>query len=79
MPVQNPPAGSLEKRERGPNILLITTDEERARLPVAPGYSLPARERLGEAGLSKGSIFWHFNNKENLFRAVINAIRGALF
>ena len=52
MPVQNPPAGSLEKRERGPNILLITTDEERARLPVAPGYSLPARERLGEAGLS---------------------------
>lgn len=32
-----------------------------------------------QAGLSKGSIFWHFNNKENLFRAVIDAIRSALF
>ena len=32
-----------------------------------------------QAGLSKGSIFWHFNNKENLFRAVIDTIRTALF
>lgn len=32
-----------------------------------------------QAGLSKGSIFWHFNNKENLFRAVIDTIRSALF
>lgn len=32
-----------------------------------------------EAGLSKGSIFWHFENKENLFRAVVEAIRNALF
>lgn len=31
------------------------------------------------SGLSKGSIFWHFDNKENLFRAVIAAIRNALF
>ncbi len=32
-----------------------------------------------QAGLSKGSIFWHFENKENLFRAVIESIRKALF
>jgi AcrR family transcriptional regulator len=32
-----------------------------------------------EAGLSKGSIFWHFENKENLFLAVIEAIRNGLF
>lgn len=32
-----------------------------------------------QAGLSKGSIFWHFSNKETLFRAVIDTIRNALF
>ena len=32
-----------------------------------------------KSGLSKGSIFWHFENKENLFRTVINKIRDALF
>jgi AcrR family transcriptional regulator len=31
-----------------------------------------------EAGLSKGSIFWHFSTKENLFLAVIEEIRDAL-
>ena len=31
-----------------------------------------------EAGLSKGSIFWHFENKENLFLAVIETIRDGL-
>ncbi len=32
-----------------------------------------------EAGLSRGSIFWHFDNKENLFQAVIAEIRQGLF
>lgn len=32
-----------------------------------------------EAGLSRGSIFWHFDNKENLFQAVISEIRQGLF
>jgi AcrR family transcriptional regulator len=31
-----------------------------------------------EAGLSKGSIFWHFASKENLFLAVIETIRTGL-
>jgi len=31
-----------------------------------------------DAGLSKGSIFWHFSTKENLFLAVIESIRNAL-
>jgi len=31
-----------------------------------------------EAGLSKGSIFWHFDNKDNLFLTVIETIRTAL-
>ncbi|MFE2925701.1 sulfatase-like hydrolase/transferase [Streptomyces goshikiensis] len=35
---------------RRPNILLIVTDEERARLPRASGYSLPARERIAARG-----------------------------
>ncbi|MFG2339472.1 sulfatase-like hydrolase/transferase [Streptomyces yangpuensis] len=35
---------------RRPNILLIVTDEERAHLPPAPGYSLPARERIAARG-----------------------------
>lgn len=35
---------------RRPNILMITTDEERAAVPRPPGYHLPARERLAERG-----------------------------
>ncbi len=35
---------------RGPNILMITTDEERFRLPRPAGFSLPARERIAAAG-----------------------------
>src|SRR6476661_1905957 len=35
---------------RGPNILVITTDEERFRLPRPPGFALPARERIAESG-----------------------------
>jgi arylsulfatase len=34
-----------------PNILLITTDEERANVPRPHGYVLPARERLAEHGV----------------------------
>jgi arylsulfatase len=34
-----------------PNILLITTDEERFKLPSPPGYFLPARERVAENGV----------------------------
>jgi AcrR family transcriptional regulator len=44
------------------------------------GFSGTTVDKIAtEAGLSKGSIFWHFNNKENLFKAVIDTIRGALF
>jgi arylsulfatase A-like enzyme len=35
-----------------PNILLITTDEERYRTPRPDGYSLPSRERIAAAGIS---------------------------
>ncbi|HXY93278.1 MAG TPA: sulfatase-like hydrolase/transferase [Acidimicrobiia bacterium] len=35
---------------RGPNILLITTDEERFNVPRPAGFSLPARERIAESG-----------------------------
>ena len=43
------------------------------------GFNGTTVEKIAsEAGLSKGSIFWHFNNKENLFRAVIESIRSAL-
>ncbi|GAB4351471.1 MAG: hypothetical protein Kow0099_35480 [Candidatus Abyssubacteria bacterium] len=31
-----------------------------------------------EAGLSKGTIFWHFENKEKLFLAVVDTIREGL-
>jgi arylsulfatase len=34
----------------GPNILLITTDEERFHIPRPAGFALPARERIAEAG-----------------------------
>ncbi len=37
---------------RRPNILLITTDEERQRIPRPTGYSLPGRERIAERGTS---------------------------
>jgi AcrR family transcriptional regulator len=44
------------------------------------GFSGTTVDKIAaEAGLSKGSIFWHFENKDNLFRAVIETIRGALF
>jgi rhodanese-related sulfurtransferase len=35
-----------------PNILLIVTDEERQRIARPAGFSLPARERLAESGVS---------------------------
>lgn len=35
---------------RRPNILMIVTDEERAVLPRADGYELPARERIAARG-----------------------------
>ena len=37
---------------RGPNILLITTDEERFRVPRPVGFALPARERIAECGVT---------------------------
>jgi len=44
------------------------------------GFSGTTVDKIAtEAGLSKGSIFWHFENKENLFRAVIESIRNVLF
>jgi arylsulfatase A-like enzyme len=36
--------------DRAPNILLITTDEERFHIPRPSGFSLPARERIAESG-----------------------------
>jgi arylsulfatase A-like enzyme len=35
-----------------PNILLITSDEERYTLPHPDGFVLPARERLQERGVT---------------------------
>jgi len=35
-----------------PNILLITTDEERYRIPRPAGFSLPARERVAASGVT---------------------------
>jgi AcrR family transcriptional regulator len=44
------------------------------------GFSGTTVEKIAaEAGLSKGSIFWHFENKETLFRAVVATIRDHLF
>jgi arylsulfatase A-like enzyme len=45
-----PHRGSLAAKGRRPNVLLITTDEERAKLPRPAGYSLPARERIEDRG-----------------------------
>ena len=41
---------------RPPNILLITSDEERANIPRPPGFSLPARERIA----ARGTTFEHY-------------------
>ena len=40
-----------------PNILLITTDEERFNLPDSPGYVLPARERIKERGVEFANYY----------------------
>jgi arylsulfatase A-like enzyme len=40
-----------------PNILLIVTDEERQRIPLAAGFSLPARERMAERGVTFGNYY----------------------
>ena len=42
---------------RPPNILMITTDEERFRIPRPAGYTLPARERLASRGVSFGNYY----------------------
>ena len=42
---------------RSPNILLITTDEERFTLPRPDGFELPARERLQGKGTSFDSYY----------------------
>src|SRR5262245_15266954 len=43
-------SGRGDSVERAPNILLITTDEERFNIPRPEGFSLPARERIAESG-----------------------------
>ena len=40
-----------------PNILLITTDEERFNLPGAPGYFLPGRERIRQRGVEFANYY----------------------
>ncbi|HET9648765.1 MAG TPA: sulfatase-like hydrolase/transferase [Microlunatus sp.] len=42
---------------RSPNILLITSDEERYSLPQPDGFALPARERLQERGVTFDSYY----------------------
>lgn len=42
---------------RRPNVLLITTDEERYRLPRPAGFTLPAQDRLAEQGTSFGHYY----------------------
>ena len=42
---------------RQPNILLITTDEERANIPRPAGFSLPSRERIAERGTSFANYY----------------------
>ncbi len=37
---------SLSRATGRPNVLLITTDEERYKLPALEGFSLPARDWL---------------------------------
>lgn len=39
------------------NILWITTDEERFRIPRPPGFTLPARERVAESGITFTSFY----------------------
>ena len=40
-----------------PNILLITTDEERYNLPSAPGYGLPGRDRIRQRGVEFSNYY----------------------
>lgn len=42
---------------RAPNILLITSDEERYALPEPDGFVLPARQRLQERGITFDSYY----------------------
>ena len=51
MPSSLPEPGSLAVPKGGPNILLITTDEERFALPRPDGFRLAARDRLGQKPL----------------------------
>jgi arylsulfatase A-like enzyme len=44
--------GVLRSAGGAPNILLITSDEERYTLPQPDGFVLPARERLQERGVA---------------------------
>jgi arylsulfatase A-like enzyme len=47
-----PEPGSLGIAKGAPNILLVTTDEERFALPRPDGFRLAARDRLAERGVS---------------------------
>jgi hypothetical protein len=51
-----------------PNILLITSDEERYTLPHPDGFVLPARERLQSAGSRSIAITWHRHSAARLGR-----------
>jgi arylsulfatase A-like enzyme len=44
--------GSLGRAAGRPNVLLITTDAERHRLPRLDGFTLPARDWLRERGIT---------------------------
>jgi arylsulfatase len=49
--------GVLRSTGRPPNILLITSDEERYTLPEPDGFVLPARERLQQRGVTFDSYY----------------------
>lgn len=51
------PVSTTETANDRPNILLITTDEERYTLPQPDGYSLTARERLMENGVTFNNYY----------------------
>lgn len=69
MSKDQPRLGSAAGR---PNVLLITSDEERYRLPDLDGFSLPPRDWLAERG---GTSF----DRYNVSSAMCNLSRSVMY
>lgn len=74
------PAPTRERRRLAPEARRAQILEAAFRVFAERGYHASRMDDLvRESGLSKGSLYWHFESKEDVFLAVFDALEAELF